>query len=228
MDQDTLMFPDLALVGYMGAGKSELRTFLTQECGYIHLSFATPLKNLYVKMVGREIDKRIDRPRLQNLGNGARNSKNAWIGNENIPVTLRALGMHWLIWPGDVTFRYFRAVLNEFFYSGLSKEFGNPNFWVNQLITTYSLLKADTRVVVDDMRYPNEADALRNHGFLIARVNAPLDVIKQRLKARDGGYDDSWFTHPSETQHLNIIADFEVENTKPIEEVIDDLFTQLS
>lgn len=47
---------------------------------------------------------------------------------------------------------------------------GTPERWIRQFSAA---LPSDTRVVVDDMRQPNEADALRAMGFVIVRIERP-------------------------------------------------------
>jgi len=51
-------------------------------------------------------------------------------------------------------------------------------------------------VVVDDVRFRNECEALRQNGFLLVRLTAPPDVLAARLAARPGERRDP--SHPSE------------------------------
>src|SRR5690606_27352557 len=51
-------------------------------------------------------------------------------------------------------------------------------------------------VVVDDVRFVNECEALRAAGFRLGRLTAPPDVLAARLAARPGERRDP--SHPSE------------------------------
>jgi len=54
----------------------------------------------------------------------------------------------------------------------------------------------DGHVVVDDVRFRNECEALRAAGFRLVRLTAPPDVLAARLAARPGERRDP--SHPSE------------------------------
>lgn len=58
--------PNLVFYGGAGAGKSTACEFLVQEYGYTCLSFATPLKEIAVRLWGE--DAFADRDKLQKLG----------------------------------------------------------------------------------------------------------------------------------------------------------------
>src|SRR5690606_29681928 len=54
----------------------------------------------------------------------------------------------------------------------------------------------DGPVAVDDVRFVNECEALREAGFRLVRLTAPQDVLAARLAARPGERRDP--SHPSE------------------------------
>lgn len=66
------------------------------------------------------------------------------------------------------------------------------NVWVRYLLTHLP----HGRVAVDDVRFPNECQRLREAGFLLVRLKAPADVLASRLAARPGERRDP--DHPSE------------------------------
>jgi hypothetical protein len=207
----------VALIGYMGSGKTAVRLRL-QEKGYIHVSFATPLKNIVVKILGRSIDKQIDRPLLQRLGNGARSVENILISDRLIDKSVRINALSHILWPEGIDRSTER--LDPFFDENYDTGFGDPNYWVNQCVRTMSeLYYKDIRFVVDDMRYQNEAKTLIDLGFNIFRLEVPLEEVKRRLTVRDGGYDEQWFTDTSELEHLKIKENLVIDNTKSINEV---------
>lgn len=55
----------------------------------------------------------------------------------------------------------------------------DPDYWVKKAMARYE--KAPLPVVFDDVRFPNEADAIRANGGLLVRVLAPIEVREQRL-----------------------------------------------
>jgi len=64
--------------------------------------------------------------------------------------------------------------------------------WIRYLLTHLP----DGPVVVDDVRFRNECEALRKAGFVLIRLTAPPDVLATRLAARPGERRDP--SHPSE------------------------------
>jgi len=74
----------------------------------------------------------------------------------------------------------------------------DEDVWVNVLLSRTSL---ETHpVVVDDVRFPNEARILRDRGWQLIYINASDEVRQQRCIDRDGHWDESVLSHPSETQ----------------------------
>src|SRR5690606_32906201 len=68
----------------------------------------------------------------------------------------------------------------------------DPEVWIRYLLDH---LPAGS-VVVDDVRFVNECEALRATGFRLVRLTAPPDVLAARLAARPGERRDP--SHPSE------------------------------
>ncbi|MBA4542043.1 AAA family ATPase [Thermoactinomyces daqus] len=66
--------------------------------------------------------------------------------------------------------------------------------------------------VVTDIRQQNELDALRERGFVIVRVTAPLDVRIERMKERGDDFDPSFMRHHTETFAQTVEPDFEIDN----------------
>jgi hypothetical protein len=81
----------------------------------------------------------------------------------------------------------------------------HPNIWVNALFASY--LK-DSNWVVTDVRFPNEAQAIKDRGGIVIRVDKP------QLIERD-------FEHLSETSLDNYEFDHVIDNNGSIEELIE-------
>lgn len=72
----------------------------------------------------------------------------------------------------------------------------DEQYWVKACLSSVS--ETDF-VLITDVRFPNEADAIIASGGVMIRLEVSDDVIKERVKNRDGfKYSDSALTHPSE------------------------------
>jgi dephospho-CoA kinase len=75
------------------------------------------------------------------------------------------------------------------------------------------------RVVISDVRQPNEVARLRAEGFVIIRVNASDETRIQRMIDAGDTFDDGAFTHETE-QHVDSFAvDYEIDNNGSLAEL---------
>ncbi|GAA4391786.1 hypothetical protein [Hymenobacter koreensis] len=160
----------IGISGKRGAGKSAVADILQYKCGYHHpdvhiLNFADPLKAVCATLEDPEAPYE---PLLSYYEQEGKAKPSGLLGltrGELLQSVGQALrDKHPTIWV-DVTMKAARALL-----SGIDDQ---------QL------------VVVADIRYPNEADAIKAAGGILIRVVG--DPMNQR---GDGTRDD---THPSET-----------------------------
>lgn len=86
-----------------------------------------------------------------------------------------------------------RALLQE--YGTEVRRNDDRNYWVKQWLKN----KPDGHVVVDDVRFHNEADVVKGNGGILIRLVRP-DITT-------GG------DHASETEQLDIVADYTIECT---------------
>lgn len=77
----------------------------------------------------------------------------------------------------------------------------HENVWVNALFSTYN---EQCNWIVTDVRFPNEYDAIKNHGGLLIRITRPGTVIG---------------THISETALDDFTFDIEISNNGTIEDL---------
>ena len=108
----------------------------------------------------------------------------------------------------------------------------HPNIHVAALFADYkpqhepsTIDKLDNRVlgnshikysnwIITDCRFPNEAQAIKDRGGIIVRINRPLnDNIDKALKGIIS-------THPSETSLDNYSFNYTIDNSGTIEELI--------
>lgn len=73
----------------------------------------------------------------------------------------------------------------------------DPDYFVQTLYDTY---KDDTHIIIDDVRFVNEADSVVSRGGVLIRLNISPDVQKSRLvEVRGVDYDTEVLCHESET-----------------------------
>lgn len=97
-------------------------------------------------------------------------------------------------------------------YQKVGTEYGRdaiPHIWIDYLL---GMIRDERRVVVDDIRFQNEADALRGDGFTIVKLEAPYEIRRQRLEGKYGTDSTEWENHPSEQEIDQIEADYTFMN----------------
>lgn len=88
----------------------------------------------------------------------------------------------------------------------------DPDFWVQVMearLSVHDARYSSARIVVDDMRFPNEFDAMRRFGATLVRVDRPGESVTPS-HASEGALDHYEFTHT-------------IQNTGSLE----DLYTQV-
>lgn len=98
----------------------------------------------------------------------------------------------------------------------------NPDVWINRLATIIQLTKDPVpNIVVTDVRYPNEVQALKKLGFTIVKVQVPVEVSVERCKATEINFTEELLLHESEqlAQSNEQYYDYVIENTGTLEEL---------
>lgn len=105
-----------------------------------------------------------------------------------------------------------------------------PDFWVNLLVASFNALPEQRyrRVVIDDCRYPNEAEMLRGEGFVFVRVVAPVSTRRNRSLAAGRLQDEAQLSHPSETALDDFEADHRLINDGWLSDLEGDIVTLLN
>ena len=86
----------------------------------------------------------------------------------------------------------------------------NPDVWLNYVIKQ---IKDKDNIIIDDLRFPNEAIKLKKMGFTIIGLNIDPEIQLKRLKEK---YPQNYkchlqnLHHNSEIQFKNIDADFRI------------------
>ena len=98
----------------------------------------------------------------------------------------------------------------------------NPDVWINKLSTMIQLTK-DTipNLVVTDVRYPNEVQALKKLGFTIVKVQVPVEVSVDRCIDTEINFTEELLLHESEqmAESNEHYYDYIIDNTGTLEEL---------
>lgn len=97
-----------------------------------------------------------------------------------------------------------------------------PNIWIDHLLTTVDNFEHSVELwqfkdnpkgfVLDDLRYGNEADALRSAGFRLVKVDVPDEIREWRLSTLYPDTPLSAYYHASEQEWAHILPDHTVES----------------
>ncbi|AIW03370.1 deoxynucleoside monophosphate kinase [Bacillus phage Mater] len=79
--------------------------------------------------------------------------------------------------------------------------------------------EAEFMPLVTDLRQPNEYDRLREEGYIIIRISAPLDVRMKRAKQKGDDSTAANFEAETETHVDWFKVDFEINNLGSVEDL---------
>ena len=173
------VLPSVALVGRQGAGKSLIASLLVKNHGYLRHSWADGVRHVFE--MAYETITPANYPSIK-----ARKYDTKITDHEGTRVVQRTGGE-----------------LLQLIGAEALRQQVDQDFWIKAGVRTLFL----EQMVNDDTRYLNEAEALRNRGWVIVRVNAPDEIRKARL---GGGFRPE--NHSSETEQQFISADYDIDN----------------
>ena len=90
--------------------------------------------------------------------------------------------------------------------------------FIKSLLTKAELLIKDghEKLVVDDVRFREEAEALQKNGFVLFRVTCEENVRRNRIKTLYPDMDSSRMNHPSEHGWKSMKFDYNIDSTYEI------------
>lgn len=117
----------------------------------------------------------------------------------------------------------------------------HTNAWVNALFADYKQIRPNPKVggqqvnwvhpyypdwIITDTRFPNEAQAIKDRGGIVIRVNRRFDDIEIGDKTFKFNINPAYL-HPSETSLDDWNFDYVIDNNGSIEELIEKVKTML-
>ena len=92
-----------------------------------------------------------------------------------------------------------------------------PTVWIDFLIDQ---IRGKDKIVVDDIRYPNECEALKKEGFKMIRVVADREICIKRLSERDGTAAIERLDDESETAMDDVEIENILDGSLPLEKML--------
>jgi len=193
----------ICLAGKMASGKTLLAQHFLDNYGGKKVSFADKLKEDvidYNLTIDGQIVKSRDRKLLQNYGQFRRGELPRMEIPETNIILINENGHFVLTWKDDDSM-------------GLYIGPCEANHWINQgILKANEIIQSGENVILDDLRFVNEGECLKENGFIIIKVNANQSIREERLLARDGSFNPDNFNDVSETQLDNIIGHYDITN----------------
>lgn len=94
----------------------------------------------------------------------------------------------------------------------------DPDVWVRYTFNRIKEVGAE-RVLVTDLRQPNEFDALKKAGFFIIRVNAEPEIRIERARAAGDNFNFQDLLHETEKHVQSFRVDFDIYNNTTLEDL---------
>ena len=174
----------LSMVGFggkMAAGKTSAAIALVEELNFRKIALADEVKRVG-NMVADWIPKIFDERWAQGKPLGMKIDWHSVLREVSVEMKDKSTpaGRAWLQFIGTDCMR---SVL--------------PDIWIQALLRN---IEGSPLVVVDDVRFINEASSLRVKGFKVARIETADEVRLERIGRMYPEYDSGHFNHSSERQ----------------------------
>lgn len=138
----------IGLVGRKQSGKTTVANHLV-AMGYTKMAFADPIKQAALDMI-----------------EAFASSVELWpSARARLPSTREQL---------EESKEAFRPLLQWLGYDLAQVFLGHPDFWIAKLRCRLRSLPSENFVVIDDVRFPHEVEALRELGFVIVLLERPV------------------------------------------------------
>lgn len=181
----------IAFHGPMGSGKTTAATYLSEMYGFERMSFAAPLKDLMAVVQSSTPDTLFD---------DLESWMTTWLRFGVLSQQYEQF-FKGAVWGFSMEYVGLDPFPRREFLQRLGTEIGrriDNSLWIKLM---FSQLEDKDRVAVDDVRFPNEVEALLERGFYCIKLQVDPSEQARRLQARDGiQFDASTLHHSSERE----------------------------
>ena len=193
LDELVAKYPNknFAFIGEIGAGKSTCAEYLDTKYGFKQLSYASNVKRFAKMILGRDINKGIDRPLLQQIGQYLK------MPLLKMDSEQRKIVRSWLA-SEEFCKEYVKLVF--------ANKMHKPTLYINLLKDCI----VDFKYTIQDMRFLIEAVSEQEKGTIIVLLKTYK--AKERVIERDGTYSDDWNKDSSEQEWSQIYYDCVIWN----------------
>lgn len=97
-----------------------------------------------------------------------------------------------------------------------------PSVWIDatmRSVDEYLRRYPSGRVLVEDVRQPNEFERLKAEGFVIIRINAKEELRRQRMIDAGDTFSEADLTHETEQYVDTFAVDYEIQNDGSINDM---------
>ena len=163
----------IGLCGRKGSGKDTAAQQLIREHGFLQYTFAGLLKQICQLVFG--FDNRQTDGDLKEL-----------------------VDPYWNITPRQAFQQIGTDLFRTHLYERLPTLRRQPSVWVSHFQRWYANLPTHTRVIVTDVRFADEADAIRQLGGILIRIQRPTSTVPDgEVRVHDSHVSEEWCEHPS-------------------------------
>lgn len=143
-------------------------------------------------------------------------------GKDTVALYLKAMGNYKRFAFGDALKEHYHAL---FGFNGKGKDrkgyqtFGqmmrqiDPEVWIKKLDRNMRPELGRSRVVITDMRQPNEYKYLKSLGFVMVKVECPDEIRLERMRAAGDNFDESDLNHETEQYIDGFEYDIVIDNS---------------
>ena len=178
----------IGLSGFAGAGKSTVAEYLVRQHGFVRLSFGAAVKDITAAAFAW------DRQRLE----GATPQDRAWREQSDD------------FWSERMGKPFTPRYALQYLGTDIFRDHVLPTIWADLVVAKIRRLGPGANVVIDDVRFVNEREALRKEGatfVLLRREDFPTQLHQQLWTTARGGFsirgiEPSNGLHPSEWDWL--------------------------